>query len=104
WLVPAEDPHCAQRVPPAGPTIAVLEREVDRTRVGVLEKPRAISLPLRSKQINRFIHARVRRVSSRSEVVQSTEHVVVPARRKRELQPGGFDHGARALASEQLPF
>src|SRR6202035_4728625 len=51
-LVPTEDPQRAQRVPPARPTIAILEREVDRARVGVLQKPPAIGLLLGSEQIN----------------------------------------------------
>src|ERR1700736_3061210 len=61
-LVPTEDPQCTQRVPPAGPTIAILEREVDRARMGVLEKPRAIGLLLGSEQISCFIQARIRRI------------------------------------------
>src|ERR1700731_50811 len=102
-LIPTEDPQCAQRVPPAGSTIAVLEREVDRAGMGVLQKPRAVRLLLGSEHINRFAHARVRRIPSRPEVLQRTQPVVVPAGRKRELQPGGVDDGAGALTPEQLP-
>src|SRR2546427_7241754 len=74
-LVPTEDPQRAQGVPPAGPTIAVLEREVDRAGMGVLQKPRPVGLLLGSEQINRFVHPRVRRIPSRLEVLQRTQHV-----------------------------
>src|SRR5260370_31227672 len=42
-LVPTEDPQRAQRVPPAGLSIAVLEREGDRG-VGLFHKPHALQL------------------------------------------------------------
>src|SRR2546425_8310663 len=103
-LVPTEDPQRAQRVPPAGPAIAVLEREMDRAGMRVLQKPRAVSLSLGSQQINRLVYARVRRITSRPEVLQPTQHVVVPAGGKRELQPGGVDDSAGALTAEQLPL
>ena len=70
----------------------------------VLQQPRAVGLLLGSEQINRFVHARVRRIPGRPEVLQGTQHVVVPAGRKRELQPGGVDDFAGALTPEQLPF
>jgi hypothetical protein len=46
----------------------------------------------------------VRRFPSRPEVLQSAQHVVVPASRKRELQPGWVDDFAGALTSDQLSF
>src|SRR5437773_7383494 len=72
--------------------------------MGVLQRPCAVRLPLGSEQINRFVHAQVRRIPSRSEVLKSTQHVVVPAGGEREFQPGRVDHGAAALTPEQLPF
>src|SRR5712692_6620998 len=72
--------------------------------MGALQKPRAVRLLLGSEQINHFIHTRVRTIPSRTEVLQSSQHVVVPAGRKRELQPGGVDESAGALTPEQLPF
>ena len=87
-----------------GPAIAVLELEVDRAGMGVLQEPRAIRLLLGSDQLDRFVHARVRRITSRPEMLQAAQDVVVPAGRKRELQPGGVDDGAAALAPEELPF
>ena len=72
--------------------------------MGVLQQPGAVRLLLGAEQINRFIHARVRRIPSRLEVLQRTQHVVVPTGGKGELQPGGIYDRARALAPEQLPF
>ena len=40
----------------------------------------------------------------RAEVLQGAQHVVVPAGRKRELQPGRVDDLAGALAPEQPPL
>src|SRR5215510_6553705 len=85
-LVPVEDTQRPQRVPPAGPIIAVLERKVDLPGMGVLQQPRAIGLLLGSEQINRFVHPRVRHIPDRAEVFEGTQHVVVPAGRKRELR------------------
>src|SRR5688572_30498541 len=45
-LIPVEDTQRPQRVPPAGPIIAVLKREVDLARMRVLQQPRTIRLPL----------------------------------------------------------
>ena len=68
------------------------------------KKPRAVRLLPGPEQSHRFIQARVRRIPNRPEVLQSTQHVVVPAGRKRELEPGRVDDGAGALPPEQLPF
>ena len=103
-LVPAEDTQRPQRVPPAGPTVAVLEREVDLAGMRVLQQPGAIGLLLGSEQVDRFVHPRVRHIPGRAEVFEGAQHVVVPAGRKRELQPGWVDDFAGALTSEQLPF
>ena len=55
-LAPAEDTQRPQRVPPAGPTVAVLERKVDLAAMRVLQQPGAIGLLLGSEQIDRFVH------------------------------------------------
>src|SRR4029453_2297963 len=49
-------------------------------------------------------HPRVRHISDRAEVVEGTQQVVVPAGRKREVQPGWVDDFARALPAEQPWF
>src|SRR6266542_5935656 len=103
-LVPAEDTQRPQRVPPAGPTVAILERKVDLAGMGVLQQPGAIGLLLGSEQIDRFVYPRVRHIADRAEVVEGTQHVVVPVGRKRELQPGWVDDVAGALTSDQLSF
>src|SRR6266542_1609947 len=103
-LVPVEDTQRPQRVPPAGPTVAVLERKVDLAEMRVLQQPGAIGLLLGSEQIDRFVDPRVRHIPDRAEVFEGTQHVVVPAGRKRELQPGWVDDFAGALTSDQLSF
>src|SRR5579863_9503658 len=77
---------------------------MDCAGMRVLQKPGAVRLPLGPEQIDRFAHARVRWISSRPEVLESAEHIVVPARRKGEFQPCRVDDGAGALTAEQLPF
>src|SRR5438309_10822027 len=77
---------------------------MDRAGMGVLQKPRAVRLLLGSEQIDRFVHARVRLIPSRVEVLETPQHAVVPSSGKRELQPGGVDDGAGTLTPEQLPF
>src|SRR5579862_6032013 len=100
--VPAEDTQCSQRVPPAGPAVTVLERKVDLAGMRVLKQPGTIGLLFGSEQINRFVHPRVRRIPDRAEVFEGTEHVVVPAGWKRELQPGWVNDLAGTLTSDQL--
>src|SRR5262249_45370461 len=90
-LVPAEDTQRPQRVPSAGPTVAGLERKVDLAGMRVLQQPGAIRLLLGSEPIDRFAHPRVRHVTDRAKVFKGAQHVVVPADRKRELQPGWVD-------------
>ena len=77
---------------------------MDRAGMGVLKQPRAVSLLLGSEQIDGFVHARVRRIPSRPEVLQTTQHIVVPAGRKRELKKRWVNDGADALPPKQLPF
>jgi hypothetical protein len=103
-LAPVEHTHRAQRVPPAGPTVAVLERKVDLAGMRVLQQPGAIGLLLGSEQIDRFAHPRVRHIPGRAEVFEGTQHIVVPAGRKRELQPGWVDDFACALTPDQFSF
>ena len=72
--------------------------------MGVLEKQGAVRLLLGSEQIDRFVHPRVPQIPGRAEVFEGTQHVVVPAGRKRELQPGRIDDFAGALTANQLSF
>lgn len=72
--------------------------------MSVLEQPRAVGLLLVADQLDRFVHARVGAVPGVAEVLQATQYVLVPAGRKRELQPGRVDDVAGALTPEQLSF
>ena len=72
--------------------------------MGVLQKPPTIGLLLGSEQLKCFVCARVRWIPNRAEVLQSPQHVVVPAGWKGELQLGRIDNFAGAPAPEQLPF
>src|SRR5438093_7791896 len=101
-LVPAEDTERPQRVPPAGPTVAVLERKVDLAGMRVLQQPASIGLLLGSEQIDRFVHPRVRHIPDRAEVFEGTQRVVVQAGWKRELQLGCVYDIAGALTLDQL--
>src|SRR5262249_27090466 len=103
-LVPAENPQRTQRVPSAGPAVAVLEREMDRAGMGVLQEPRSVRLRLGPEQSNRFVDPRIRRLPHRAEMLQGAQHVVMPASRKRELQIRRIDDFAGALAPEQSPL
>lgn len=93
-----------QSVLPAGPPVAALQLEVNLPGKRVFEQPGAIGLSLRSEQLDRLVHPRVGRITSGPEVIQGTEHVVVPACRKGELQPGLVNDFAGAFATEQPAF
>jgi len=51
-VVPVEDAQRPQRVPSAGAPVAVLELELGLARVGVLEQPGAVWLPLVADQLH----------------------------------------------------
>ena len=75
-LVPPEDTQRPQRVPPAGPVIAVLKREVDLAGMRVLQQPGSVRLLFGSKQIDRFVHTRVGQSPDGAEVFEGTQHVI----------------------------
>src|SRR5437867_1756027 len=77
---------------------------MDLARMRVFQQPGTIGLLLRSEQVHRFVRPRVRRISDRAEVFEGAQHIVLPARWKRELQPSRVDNFAGALTSEQFPF
>ena len=70
----------------------------------VLKQPGAIGPLPGSEDIDRIVRPRVRHIPDRAEVIEGTQHVVVPAGRKRELQPGWVDDVAGAVTSDQLSF
>src|SRR4051794_40172077 len=72
--------------------------------MSVLEQPCAIFLLLGTKQIKGFVQTTVGAISRVAEIVQPTQHVVVPASRKGKLQPRWIDDFASALTAKQLSF
>src|SRR5699024_6393018 len=99
--VPAQDPERAQRVPAAGPAVAVLEREVHQARMGVLEPPRAVVPPPSADDGDGPGAARVGRPADGAEVLEPSQHVVVPLGWERERQPVLVDDLTRAGAQEE---
>src|SRR5689334_18676101 len=97
---PVEHPECAEGVPAARRACA-LEIEVDAARVDAVEPPPAVGLPLGLHERYRFCHPGIGVRARVPEVVERTQHVVVPVVRKCELQIGQPDHGPGALAAEQ---
>src|SRR5215472_1802504 len=69
--VPVDDPLRPQRVPAARPAVALLEREVDVTGMGVLQQPRPVGLLLGAHEVDRFVDAPVGGVAGGPEVLQS---------------------------------
>src|SRR3954470_19023241 len=86
-FVPAENAQRPQGVPAARSAVAVLEREMDLARMGVLEQPPPVRLLLGPQHVDRLVHARIRGIAGRAEVLQAPQHVVVPAGREGEVQP-----------------
>src|SRR3954462_2956513 len=72
--------------------------------MGILQQPCTVFLLLGPDQIDGFLQPRVRSISNVQEVLQATQHVVMRASGKRELQPSRIDHFAGALTPEQLSF
>src|SRR4029079_608983 len=77
------------------------EVEVDTSRIGLVEQPTAVGLLLRPHYIDGLDHARVGLASGTTEVVQRSQHVVVPVVRECKTQIPGIDDLTRALAPEQ---
>ena len=100
--MPGEDAQSSQRVPTAATVVALFEREVNFAGMGVLQEPSSIGLLLRTEESNCFVQPLVRFAADRAEVVEGAQHVVVPANGEGQLQPGGVDDGAGALAPKQF--
>src|SRR5690349_33962 len=99
-VVPGQHAECPQGVPPARRAIWLLEPEVHRPRMGVLEQPTAIRLLLGAYSLDRLIEPRVGHPTP-GEVVGGLEEVVVPPRRVGELRPLRPDLLAGAQGPEQ---
>ena len=81
---------------------AVLEVEVDPTRVDAVEQPSSVRLPLRPHDLHRLRHPGIGLGARPSEVVERAQHVVVPVVRERELEVRRLHDLARALAAEEV--
>lgn len=75
WLppavVPVEDPQRPQSVPPARPSVAVLEVELGLPWVGVLEQPGAVDFAFATDKLHRLGNPRIRDIGGAAEVVQA---------------------------------
>src|SRR5437762_13671467 len=89
--VPPEYTHRPERVPPARSALAFVHREMKPARVWILERPAAIGVALRLQEADRLRDPLVRSGACRAQIVETTEHVAVPAGRERELSPGRGD-------------
>jgi hypothetical protein len=94
-VVPAEDAHGAKGVPPARFPLALVDREVHLAGMGILDGPAALRVALGLDQIDRLGQPLIRDSAGRAQVVETSEHVVVPLSREGELRPG---RGAMCLA------
>src|SRR5438094_3970620 len=94
-LVPLEHALGPQAVPPARSPLALVNREVQLAGMGILEGPAAVRIALGLDQVDRLGHPLVRNSAGRAQVVETSEHVVVPIGRVGELRPG---RGAIGLA------
>src|ERR1700733_11728929 len=66
-----------------------------------VEQPPAVGLPLALHDRYRLRRPGIRVRTRPPEVVERTQHVVVPVVRKYELEVRGLDDGPRGLAAEQ---
>src|SRR5262252_8913233 len=80
--VPAEHAQGAQRVPPARSAQGLVQ--LDRHYAGILrlEGPASFGVALRRDQLDRLAHAFIWRGAGAAQVVEPTQHVVVPPRRE----------------------
>src|SRR5690606_6922937 len=90
-LIPAQHAQRPERVPPARPAVPVLQLEMDLRPVRVLERPAPVVPASLSHELDGLGAPRVGGRAGRSEVLERSEHVVVPLRRKREQLPGRID-------------
>ncbi len=69
--------------------------------VEAVERPTAVRLTLRPHDVDGFCHPGVGCGTGATEVVECSQHVVVPVVRERGVEVGRVDHVPRAAASEQ---
>src|SRR5258706_14477998 len=107
WFAPAEDAQGAEGVPSARPARALVR--LDRHPAGVLdlERPAAVAVALRRDHLDRLGHALVGGDAGAAQVVQPSQHVVVPPGREGKAAPRGaalaisLDHLAGRAPAEE---
>src|SRR2546428_4074219 len=96
-VVPAEYARRAEGVPPARSPLALVHREVQLAGMGIVESPAALRLALGLDQVDRLGHPLVPDGAGPAQVVETSEHVVVPIGRVGELRPGRGAMGLTVL-------
>src|SRR5712671_286706 len=91
-VVPPEHTHRPQGVPPAWFAFALVHRKVLPAGMGILERPAAIRIALGLDQVDRLGQPLIGSGAGGAQIVETSEHVVVPVRRVGELREGRIDH------------
>src|SRR5439155_1569522 len=95
--------QCAQSIPAARRT-AVFELEIRFSFVRVLQRPAAV-LPLpAADDVDGFGEARVARCVDGLEIIERSEDVVVPSRRKGEARECRLDDFAGAMRAKEAMY
>src|SRR4249919_1102903 len=100
-IPPVEHPERAEGVPAARRPHAVLDVEVDPTRVDAVDQPPAVRLPFRPHHLHGLCHPGIRDRARPAEVVERAQHVVVPVVGESEIEICRVGDRAGALAAEQ---
>ena len=100
-LPPLEDPQRTERVPAARRAEA-FQFEVRLTFVVVLQRPTTVGPPFRTHDVYGFGETRIARSVDRSEVVESSQDVVVPPRWERKTFELRFDDFAGTVGAKEL--
>src|SRR5215831_16384522 len=88
-LVPAQHAQGTQGVPPARPALALVD--LDRHHAGItgLERPTPVGITLRGDQLDGFSDPCVGLDAGGAQVLEATQHVVVPPGREGKARPQG---------------
>src|SRR5438552_5469090 len=77
-LEPPEHTHSPEGVPPARSALALVHRKVQPAGMWILGGPPAVHIALGLDQVDRLGHPLVWNGACRAQVVETSEHVVVP--------------------------
>src|SRR5262249_8174946 len=98
---PVQHPQRSERVPPTRRP-DLLEVEPHPAWVDAVEEPPAVGLPLGPHDLSGLGHPWIGSRAGTAEIVERPEQVVAPVVREGELEVGGIDALAGALAAEQV--